>query len=61
LPTPDGQNSAESAYFLGANRNKRSMTCDLSTIAGQQLIRQMAVQAHVFVENYKVGDMKRYG
>jgi len=61
LPTPDGQNSAESAYFLGANRNKRSMTCDLSTIAGQQLIRQMAVHAHVFVENYKVGDMKRYG
>jgi len=61
LQTPDGQNSAESAYFLGANRNKRSMTCDLSTTAGQQLIRQMAVHAHVFVENYKVGDMKRYG
>jgi crotonobetainyl-CoA:carnitine CoA-transferase CaiB-like acyl-CoA transferase len=61
LKYPDGQDSAESAYFMGANRNKRSMTCDLSTAGGQDLMRQMASHAHVFVENYKVGDMKRYG
>ena len=61
LKDAEGQDSAESAYFLGANRNKRSITCDLSLPAGQDLIRQMAIKAHVFVENYKVGDMKRYG
>ncbi|MFP5467852.1 MAG: CaiB/BaiF CoA transferase family protein [Gammaproteobacteria bacterium] len=57
----DGADTAEAAYYLGANRNKRSMTCDLSQPAGQQLIREMAARADVFVENYKVGDMARYG
>lgn len=61
LKTPDNQDSAESAYFLGANRNKRSITCDLSHPEGQALIRQLVAQAHVLVENFKVGDMKRYG
>ena len=61
LKTPDDQDSAESAYFLGANRNKRSITCDLSHPEGQALIRQLVAQAHVLVENFKVGDMKRYG
>ncbi|MFP8836125.1 CaiB/BaiF CoA transferase family protein [Hydrogenophaga sp. XSHU_21] len=57
----DGNDTAEAAYYLGANRNKRSMTCDLSVPAGQALIREMAAHADVFVENYKVGDMARYG
>lgn len=61
LKTPDNQDSAESAYFLGANRNKRSITCDLSHPEGQALIRQLASKAHVLVENFKVGDMLRYG
>lgn len=61
LPNPDGNPSAESAYFLGANRNKRSITCDLSSAQGQQLIRDMAARADVLVENFKVGDMQRYG
>ena len=61
LPTPDGNPSAESAYFLGANRNKRSITCDLSSAQGKQLIRDMAARADVLVENFKVGDMQRYG
>lgn len=61
LKSPDDQDSAESAYFLGANRNKRSITCDLSHPEGQALIRQLVAQAHVLVENFKVGDMKRYG
>ena len=55
----DGQDTAEAAYYLGANRNKRSITCDLATPAGQALIRRLAAQADVFVENYKVGDMAR--
>ncbi len=57
----DGQDTAEAAYYLGANRNKRSITCDLSRAAGQALIRELAAKADVFVENYKVGDMARYG
>ncbi len=61
LQTPLHTDSAESAYFLGANRNKRSITCDLSSAQGQQLVRDLAIQADVFVENYKVGDMQRYG
>ena len=61
LPAADGSDSAESAYFLGANRNKRSITCDLSSAKGQQLIRDLAARADVLVENFKVGDMQRYG
>jgi crotonobetainyl-CoA:carnitine CoA-transferase CaiB-like acyl-CoA transferase len=57
----DGQPTGESAYYLGANRNKRSITVDISQPAGQALIRELAKQADVFVENYKVGDMARYG
>ena len=57
----DGADTAEAAYYLGANRNKRSITCDIATPEGQALIRELAVKADVFVENYKVGDMARYG
>lgn len=57
----DGADTAEAAYYLGANRNKRSITCDISQPEGQALIRQLALNADVFVENYKVGDMTRYG
>lgn len=57
----DGQDTAEAAYYLGANRNKRSITCDIAQAEGQELIRELVQHAHVFVENYKVGDMARYG
>jgi len=57
----DGADTAEAAYYLGANRNKRSITCDIATPKGQALIRELALKADVFVENYKVGDMARYG
>ncbi|MBS0448971.1 MAG: CoA transferase [Proteobacteria bacterium] len=61
LKDRDGAETHEAAYFLGANRNKRSITVDISTSAGQALIRRIAAQSDVFVENYKVGDMARYG
>jgi crotonobetainyl-CoA:carnitine CoA-transferase CaiB-like acyl-CoA transferase len=61
MSTPSGEPTGESAYYLGANRNKRSITVDLSTEQGQALIREMAAVSHVVVENYKVGDMARYG
>jgi crotonobetainyl-CoA:carnitine CoA-transferase CaiB-like acyl-CoA transferase len=56
-----GHETHEAAYFLGCNRNKRSITVDIAQAAGQSLIRRMARQCDVFVENFKVGDMARYG
>ena len=57
----DGAESREAAYYLGANRNKRSLTCDIAQPAGQQLIRELVRHCDVFIENFKVGDMARYG
>ncbi|MGH8805371.1 MAG: CaiB/BaiF CoA transferase family protein [Polaromonas sp.] len=51
----------EAAYYLGTNRNKRSVTCDIAQPAGQALIRELVTHCDVFVENFKVGDMARYG
>jgi crotonobetainyl-CoA:carnitine CoA-transferase CaiB-like acyl-CoA transferase len=56
-----GQDTPEAAYYLGTNRNKRSVTCDISKPAGQALIRELVKHCDVFVENFKVGDMARYG
>ena len=61
LRDAQGRESGESAYFLGANRNKRSMTCDIATPEGQALIRALVPHCHVLIENFKVGDMARYG
>jgi crotonobetainyl-CoA:carnitine CoA-transferase CaiB-like acyl-CoA transferase len=61
LKDADGQDTAEAAYYLGANRNKRSVTCDIAQPQGQELIRELVKHCHVFVENFKVGDMARYG
>jgi len=56
-----GNDTREAAYYLGANRNKRSVTCDIARPEGQALIRDMVRHCDVFVENFKVGDMARYG
>src|SRR5438046_2603058 len=56
-----GADTAEAAYYLGTNRNKRSITVDIANPAGQALIRDMTKRCDVFVENFKVGDMARYG
>ena len=56
-----GNDTSEAAYYLGTNRNKRSLTCDISQPAGQALIRELVLHCDVFVENFKVGDMARYG
>jgi glutaryl-CoA transferase len=50
-----------SAYFLCANRNKRSVAVDLSKPDGAELIRRLALRADVLVENYKVGGLAKYG
>jgi crotonobetainyl-CoA:carnitine CoA-transferase CaiB-like acyl-CoA transferase len=51
----------DSAYFLSANRNKQSITVDLSKAQGQALIRQLAEKSDIVVENYKVGTLAKYG
>ncbi len=61
LKDEKGQDTTDAAYYLGANRNKRSVTCDISTPEGQALMRQLVQSCDVFIENYKVGDMTRYG
>jgi crotonobetainyl-CoA:carnitine CoA-transferase CaiB-like acyl-CoA transferase len=61
LQDRDGHDTHEAAYYLGANRNKRSLTCDIAQPEGQALVRELARHCHVFVENFKVGDMARYG
>lgn len=50
-----------SAYFLSANRNKRSVTVNIAAGAGQALIRELAAEADVLLENYKIGTLARYG
>jgi crotonobetainyl-CoA:carnitine CoA-transferase CaiB-like acyl-CoA transferase len=61
LQDAKGNDTAEAAYYLGTNRNKRSVECDISTPDGQQTIRDLVMHCDVFVENFKVGDMARYG
>ena len=56
-----GEDTPEAAYYLGTNRNKRSLTCDISKPEGQALIRELVMHCDVFIENFKVGDMARYG
>ena len=61
LQDTEGAPTAEAAYYLAANRNKRSVTIDISTAEGQQLIRELAAQSDVVLENYKVGQLAKYG
>jgi len=61
LHDAQGQETREAAYYLGTNRNKRSLTCDIARPEGQALVRELAARCDVFVENFKVGDMARYG
>ena len=55
------RDTSEAAYYLGTNRNKRSVTCDIAQPEGQALIRELVRHCDVFIENFKVGDMARYG
>ena len=61
LTDREGHQTDEAAYFLCANRGKRSITVDISRSEGQKLIRALAAQCDVLIENYKVGDLARFG
>ena len=51
----------ESAYFLGINRNKRSMTLNMAVKAGQEILAKLISQSDVLVENFKVGTLEKWG
>ncbi len=55
-----GRDTADAAYFLCANRNKRSVTIDIAHPEGQALVRRLAQQADVLLENFKQGGLKQY-
>jgi crotonobetainyl-CoA:carnitine CoA-transferase CaiB-like acyl-CoA transferase len=61
LKLPDGSDGADSTYYAAANRGKKSLTLNLATPEGQALARELARSCDVVIENYKVGDLKRYG
>jgi crotonobetainyl-CoA:carnitine CoA-transferase CaiB-like acyl-CoA transferase len=57
----NGEETKESAYFICINRNKRSITIDIAKPEGQEIIRKLAAESDVVIENYKVGDLEKYG
>jgi formyl-CoA transferase len=61
MPDTEGQPTADATYFTACNRNKRSITIDMAHPDGQALIRQMALQSDILVENFKVGGLAHYG
>jgi crotonobetainyl-CoA:carnitine CoA-transferase CaiB-like acyl-CoA transferase len=61
LKDAEGNDTHQASYFTACNRNKRSVTIDMATPEGQALIKQMALQADIVVENFKVGGLKQYG
>jgi crotonobetainyl-CoA:carnitine CoA-transferase CaiB-like acyl-CoA transferase len=61
LKDPSGRDSMESVYFMSANRGKKSITVNLTNPEGQRIVRELAARCDVLIENYKVGDLDRYG
>ncbi|GAB4476143.1 MAG: CaiB/BaiF CoA-transferase family protein [Burkholderiaceae bacterium] len=61
LKDAQGRDTSEAAYYLAANRGKRSVTIDISRPEGQRLVRELAKKSDVVVENYRVGQLARYG
>jgi crotonobetainyl-CoA:carnitine CoA-transferase CaiB-like acyl-CoA transferase len=56
-----GRDTKDSAYFTSANRGKKSVTLNISVAEGQAIVRELAKKSDVFIENYKYGDLARYG
>ena len=56
-----GENTSEAAYYLSANRNKQSVTVDFTQPEGQRLVRELAAQSDILLENFKVGGLAAYG
>jgi len=56
-----GESTSEAAYYLSANRNKRSVTIDFTQPEGQRLVRELAARSDIVIENFKVGGLAAYG
>ena len=61
LKDTQGENTSEAAYYLSANRNKRSVTIDFTQPQGQHLVRELAAKSDIVIENFKVGGLAAYG
>lgn len=61
LKDADGNDTTQATYFTACNRNKRAITLDMAQSEGQALIKQMAEQSDILVENFKVGGLAQYG
>ena len=61
IKNKEGKETTESGYYLSANRNKRSITLDLTKPEGQSLARQIIAKCDILVENFKVGNLAKYG
>jgi len=61
LKGENGQETKEACYFLAANRGKESITLDISKPEGQAIVKQLAAECDIVLENYKVGTLQRYG
>lgn len=61
LKDAQGESTGEAAYYLSANRNKRSVTIDFTQPEGQRLVRELAAKSDIVIENFKVGGLAAYG
>src|SRR5215468_6979821 len=61
LVDPEGRENNNNSFYLCANRNKKSVTVNIASAEGQEIVRGLAKDCDVFMEKYKVGDLKRYG
>jgi crotonobetainyl-CoA:carnitine CoA-transferase CaiB-like acyl-CoA transferase len=61
LKDQGGNDTSEAAYFLSTNRGKRSVAIDFTQAQGQDLVRRLAAQSDVVLENFKVGGLTKYG
>lgn len=61
LKDAEGRDTTEAAYYLSCNRNKRSITIDIASPEGAELVRRMAAKCDILIENFKVGGLKKYG
>src|SRR3989441_5427250 len=56
-----GRETKDSAYFTSANRGKKSLTLNIALAEGQAIARELAAKCDILIENYKYGDLARYG
>ena len=61
LKDTEGRDTAEAAYYLSVNRNKRSVALDIATPEGAGLVRELATKCDILIENFKVGGLAKYG